>query len=212
MKKEKYLCLDLSITSTGYSIFNNLDLKKYGKICPVHNLSLFERSFIISNKLSKLFISMDKLIIEDVYLGITGVKNLISLSRLAGEIIYAWKLIKNNDPLFFKACSVRKLVGLKGNCQKVDVQLFILEHYQFISLKVLSEFKQMRDFLYQDKLLIKNLNNHTKKKKLLTKIKYQFGKLSKTVEKKTGFGNDICDSILLGLGYSKQQRIKKWEN
>lgn len=204
MKKEKYLCLDLSITSTGYSIFEDLNLKKYGKICPAHNLSLFERSFIISTKLSKLFISMDKLIIEDIYLGITGVKNLISLSRLAGGIVYAWKLVKNNDPLFFKACSVRKLVGLKGNCQKVDVQLFILEHYHLSSLKVLSEFKKMRDFMYEDKVLTKNINNHIEKKKLLAKIKYQFGKLSKTVEKKTGFGNDICDSILLGLGYSKQ--------
>ena len=206
-----YLCLDLSLKSTGYSIFNgNGILIDHHRVVPQTALSISGKIFFIASRIKKLYKQVDNLVIEDVYLGITGVVNLVKLSRLAGGIIYSWKSVHKEDPLFLSATHARKLVRLKGNCQKAEVQTFILKKYKFAGDRLINKYEYEIDELLEEKVLIRQekpltVEDKKIKKKKLSKIKYRFDKLSKLIETETGYGEDVCDSILIGLAYYEEK-------
>ena len=205
------LCLDLSLKSTGYAIFTQEGkLLDKNKICPSKDYTNPEKILFIVNNLRTSFDKAQTVVIEDVYLGITGVRNLVSLSRLAGAVIYYWMTLNMKDPIFLSATHARTVVGLKGNCQKAEVQIFILKKYKFVSPKLIYHYEVEIERLNEEKILIKQAKAITAiqkndKKKKLSKIKYQFNKLSKQIEKETGYGEDVCDSILLGNAYFKEK-------
>jgi len=204
------LCLDLSLKSTGYAIFTQEGkLLDKNKICPPKDYTNPEKILFIVNNLRTSFDKARIVVIEDVYLGITGVRNLVSLSRLAGAVIYYWMTLNMKDPIFLSATHARKVIGLKGNCQKAEVQIFILKKYKFVSPKLIYHYEAEIDRLQEEKDIITREKPITvlqkkDKKKRLGKVKYRFNKLSKEIEKETGYGEDICDSVLIGLAYSKE--------
>ena len=205
------LTLDLSLKSTGYALFDKEgNLLDNNKVCPPKDYTNPQKILFIITKLKEYYNQVSNLVIEDVYLGITGVRNLVSLSRLAGGVIYSWKVEHKPDAIFIGATHARPLVGLKGNCQKSEVQVFVLKKYKFVSPKLIYHYEVEIERLNEEKILIKQERATTDeekkiKKKKLAKVKYQFNKLSKQIEKETGYGEDVCDSILLGNAYFKEK-------
>lgn len=194
-----YICLDLSLSSTGYSIFTEEgELVRCSKYSPSLGSSVLYRICDITFNISSLLPIMSDLIIEDVFLGITGVKNLVNLSRLAGSFVWAWHMCgKRKEPIFYSAVHARKLVGIKGNSHKSEIQLFVLQHYNLISKKKI--------FQYSEE--IKGVRELKSKGELtVSKTRYRLDKISKKIELDSGYGEDVCDSIILGMAHNQVKR------
>ena len=84
-----------------------------------------------------------------------------------------------------KATSARKLIGLPGNCHKVDAQLFVMGYHKLGT-------RGQRQKL---KLEIDKVRRQYRKSR--HKIKYHLNKLSKSLEKDTGLSNDEADAVVL---------------
>lgn len=181
------LCLDLSLSSTGYAKFTvDGKLMDKGKIVPDTKLENGFKIQYIVNKIKEMYHGVDTLIIEDVFLGMNfaGIKELI---RLSGAVMYSWIMEKYKLPIFYMASQARKLAGIPPTSQKAETQIFVLDKYKFVDKIKIEEFK----------LKVKEIQTISTK----SKKKYQFEKLSKLIEIETSHGNDVCDAILLGIGH-----------
>lgn len=197
------LCLDISGKCTGTSLFdNNGTLLNYGRITPDPKLDPYHRMTYVVEEVRKLIPSADILVIEGIFLGRFGGMSAVTvfeyLAKIAGAIIYVWIIEKDNLPIIYKAVQARKLVGIKGTCQKAEVQLFILEKYKLHDQNEIDDWQLIIDGLYAEQSA-----------KEITKgqFKYRMNKLSKEIDEITGMGEDTADSILLGLAHNEE--IKK---
>ena len=187
-----YLCLDLSLKSTGYSIFTkDGKLLKKGKIVPTSDINNSLKIHFIVNKIKSLFLNVEDLIIEDVYYG-KNFNSVMWLSRLSGGVIFAWVDGKYKKPKFYKATQARFLAGISGNSHKAEVQIFVLSKYRYTTLTNIKKYKVVVDKLKKD-YKSKTIKRGT--------YKYQLDKLSKIIELETGIGEDLSDSIILGLAF-----------
>ena len=197
--------LDLSTKCTGYSCFAlNGELVAKEQIKPKSTLSTMEKIHFISEEVYKMFIrfrtspniQIERVIIEDIYLGHfrghNQVKGFATLARLSGAIaiLIAFAERKQIEDVitFRSAVQARPMVGLKGNCQKAEVQLWVLQN-----------------FTKEDTEVYEGLIEAVKAKKLAKEItqkeyKTRMNKISKLIEKETKHSEDICDAILLGYG------------
>lgn len=193
----KTIGLDLSTACTGYSIFEDKKLIKFGQIKPKTTLTTTEKIEYIVREFVKIFKEIDvsntKFIIEDIYLGTFFGKNQVlgfaNLGRISGAIMAGIFLELNKsakDIILIKAISARPLVGLKGNCQKAEVQVWVLK--KFLKKEVISYQKNINT------LINKKLNKQIKQ----PEFKKEMEKISKIIEKETGLSEDQADAILLG--------------
>lgn len=191
--------LDLSTQCTGYSYFIDNKLIKYGQIKPKTTLSTNEKIEYIIREFVKIFKNEDltncEFIIEDIFLGNFFGKSQIfgfaNLGRISGAIMASICLELNKsakDIKLIMAISARPLVGLKGNCQKAEVQSFIWK-------KVLGndneDYEAMIDAVYAQ-FIIGEIDKKEFKK--------QMEHLSKLIEEDTQLSEDQADAILLGYG------------
>ncbi len=195
----KTIGLDLSTTCTGYAIFENHKLIKYGQIKPKTTLTTNEKIEYIVKEFVKIFKQEDltnsEFIIEDIFLGhffgksqVTGFAN---LGRISGAIMASLFLELNQiaaNITLRMAVSARPLVGLKGNCQKVEVQIWVLD--KFLN-KDVSEYQGLVDAIIAKKL-VGDIDQKTFKKRM--------EEVSKLIECETGLSEDQADAILLGYG------------
>ena len=191
-----YLCLDLSLSCTGYAKFtDDGKLISKGRIIPAKDIdNLFKMHYIVKNVRPK-FKQMKQIIIEDVYYG-KNFKSVMLLARLSGAIIYSWINYKYKVPVLYNASHARKLVGeVKGNAHKAEIQIYVLRKYNFLPEKAIIKYQEKVDELKE-----------TYKNKKITKgkFKYQMNKLSKLIDTNTGIGEDQADAIILGLAYQKE--------
>ncbi len=192
-----YLCLDLSSTCTGYSKFAaDGKLLKYDRITPDENLEpLFKLHYVV-NHVKELYKDVDDLVIEGIFLGrFAGKSNVTTfeyLAKLAGAVIYTWVAEKYKLPTIYKATESRKLAGIKGTCQKAEVQLWVVSQYGFADAQDIEEWQSMIDSLSGEYLA---------KEITLNQFKYRAGKLSGIIDQETGIGEDIADSIVLGRAF-----------
>lgn len=193
----KYIGIDGSTACTGYSIFEDKKLIKFGQIKPKTTLTTTEKIEYIVREFVKIFKEIDvsntKFIIEDIYLGTFFGKNQVlgfaNLGRISGAIMAGIFLELNKsakDIILIKAISARPLVGLKGNCQKAEVQVWVLK--KFLKKEVISYQKNINT------LINKKLNKQIKQ----PEFKKEMEKISKIIEKETGLSEDQADAILLG--------------
>lgn len=198
------LALDLSLSKTGWAIFSKGELKKFGCITPDSTNDNFQKIKNIVNAVKKIISinQIDDVVIEDLYLKIyhsnfkawaVNFSMLMWLSRLCGAIAISL----DRSPMLMTASVARKSVGIKGTAHKSEIQIWALENYLLKSK--CTKYKNM----------LKNLIRDYKEKKLTKgQYKYRLNKLSLQIEKETGYGNDICDAIVLGKAFYNQ-KIKK---
>lgn len=193
--------LDLSTKCSGYSIFSTEGkLVKYGRIKPKTTLSTLGKIEYIMYEVYKLFKSLedeiDKVIIEDIYLGFfrgkNQVKGFATLGRLSGVIIAILLLItqqKVDDVIELRQANMaRPLVGIKGTCQKAEVQVWVLKNFTDIPTD------------FYENLIEASLGEKKAKEIKHAIFKKRMNKISKMIEKDTDFGEDVSDAILLGYG------------
>jgi len=190
--------LDLSTSCTGYSIFQDKKLIKYGRIKPKTTWSVLERIEFIVFELENLLSINEKLkpnliIIEDIYLGYFHGKNQVlgfaNLARLSGAVmgmLWTYFGIEVKNIILEKAIVARPKVGLKGNCQKAEVQCWVLKTY---FKKDVSDYELLIEAI-QAKKFVKDINQKEYKKRM--------NEISKIIENDTEMGEDIADAILLG--------------
>ena len=193
-----HLCLDLSFKSSGYAVFSkDGKLTKKGKIVPAKELDKSLKIHYIVGKIKSMFKGIDQIVIEDVYVG-KNPEAVIWLARLSGGVISAWVGYKYTKPKLYKATTARALAGVNGRSHKAEIQVFVLEKYKYISSAKLDVYKNA----------IKGIKELYKEGQYARgKYKYRLEKLSKQIEEETGVGEDLADSIILGIAYSKDKSL-----
>lgn len=124
----KYLGLDLSTVSTGYSVFNDSKLVEYGKIVSILTDTM-ERIMEITGRLAKIVEQHkpDVIVIEDVFYGSNYLTTKM-LNRLAGAVwhmLYESKFYineyQNQKITFAMPTDARKCFGLLPKSTKINV-------------------------------------------------------------------------------------------
>jgi Holliday junction resolvasome RuvABC endonuclease subunit len=209
-----HLCLDLSLKNTGYSIFSkNGSLLEKNSIIPAKELSNSFKIHYIVSRIEGLYNNITDLVIEDLYYG-TNFAGIRELARLSGAVVYSWVKNKYKEPNFYMASTARKLVGINGRSHKAEVQLFVLEKYKFISSDKIEKYKEEYDELIEEFPIIParkgvTVEERKKSKKNKGKLDYRLNKLSNKIWEETGIGEDIADSIVLGLAFVEDCKNEK---
>jgi Holliday junction resolvasome RuvABC endonuclease subunit len=204
-----HLSLDLSLKNTGYSIFSkNGHLVEKNSIIPAKELSnIFKIHYIVS-RIENLYEQVTDLVIEDLYYGknFAGIRE---LARLSGAVAYSWCKSKYKEPKFYMASTARCLVGINGRAHKAEVQLHVLRKFNpEINLNnYIQEFKELKDsypIVTARKGVPLSVKAESKKNK--TRLKAKLNKLSNRIYEETGVGEDIADSIILGLAFIAESK------
>ena len=151
---------------------------------------------------SSIILHDEKIIIEDIFLayfrGKNQVKGFANLGRISGAFMATIGLILERDfseIVELRLASVaRPLVGLKGNCQKAEVQVYVLKKFTDIDV---STYEGLIEAV-QAKKHIKDITHKIYKDRM--------NKISKLIEQETDFGEDISDAILLALSEIRKRR------
>lgn len=198
----KLISLDLSTARTGVSIFEDEKLISRFSITPKDkDPNFFKIKFIVDSLLPAIK-EVDDIIIEDIFLNTfaTGAQNVTGfclLARLSGAVINAWVTEKSTIPVLFKATEARKLAGIKGTCQKAEVQVFIAEKFKIATEEQLDTFKGMIE-AENGALLKEEFTKATWKKHMV--------QISTYIEGECELGEDEADSLLLALSYYEAKR------
>lgn len=166
----KILGLDIA-THTGYSVLEDGKLTNYGVIDLPQEMNLFQRLSFFENNLNQILNTHnpDYVAIEDILLGISGVKTLAYLGRLNGVAISCcYKKVQNNIELMMPSeWKANSFDGLNGTSKKIDVQISVCKHFNLIQLDVLNEITKPLNNANIDlsniQEKIKNLTQDTKK-------------------------------------------------
>lgn len=182
-----YIGLDLSLSKTGVAFIENSgSLKSHHVVKTDKNKTESERIIVIIKRLAYLLgdRSYDCCIIEDTYdrLNYEVYKK---LTRLCGAVRFWFHVKYKKEADIIKATSARKLIGLPGNCHKVDAQLFVMGYHKLGTRGQRQKLKLAIDKVRRQY----RLDRH--------KIKYHLNKLSKGLEKETGLSNDEADAVVL---------------
>ena len=202
--------LDLSTVCSGYAIFYNKDLLVYDRIKPKTTLDVNERIEYMTHEFAKVFKSIKKdfsdaemkFIIENIYLAFFRGKNQVegfaNLGRISGAIMATIFLVLGKDSSHITlrpAISARPMVGMKGNCQKAEVQSWVILNF---TDKDALDYECLIDAVYAEQF-----SGEISK----AVFKQRMGEISKIIEAETGFGEDVSDAILLGYGEVKNEKI-----
>lgn len=130
----KVLCLDQATVISGYSVFDNGVLKKYG-ILQVKNdkTPVFDRMKEMADMIENLIddYQPDYIAIENTQLQFGNVDVFRTLSQFQGVLIKMF-LDKSIGFTIVNPSEWRKVCGIKGKArieQKLNTQLFIKENY-----------------------------------------------------------------------------------
>ena len=193
------LALDLSSKCTGWSKFSkDGKLMDRGRITPDSKIDPYNKIHYVTDQVKELFGNCNECVIEDLFFG-KNFKSVKYLARLSGAIIYAWIVEKYKIPHFYMAVSARKLSGCNARSHKAEVQLYICQIYTFATKKQIVKYEE-------DILVLKS----QLQSKAITKgqFKYRMDKVSKAIDKETGIGEDVADSIVLNIAYYKDNLLK----
>lgn len=135
MQKEKIiLSLDLSLSSTGFSVLKNDEIIYYGKICTKSkdfNKSDEKRMFYISNIIQQIATEYEVkyVAIENTYTGINP-KTSTVLAKLCGFVCRGLMDYKEDILIgIYMSTSIRKGVVGVGNATKERVANYIRKYY-----------------------------------------------------------------------------------
>ena len=211
----KVLALDVSTTTTGFAVIDSkLKLIEYGQFT-IKDRTLSDTMYAlgITNKVLKLALKykLSNSIIEDVYCG-KNVKSLKTWCRVHGALGVAWYNKYKNEPKFIMAMTARRLVGIKGNAKKIEIQIAMSEQYNLTTKQCCKQYSDKFKALVKTKVteyarIEKEIKKKTEKKaaksKANGKFNYQVNKLSIQFEEKTTVSEHQADSMVLGIAYFK---------
>ncbi len=206
------LTLDLSTKCTGFAIFTkDGKLLKRGQISPDKDINIYFKIRYIVDQIKNLYTGIDELVIEDLYYGV-NVQSLLLLARLSGAVVDSWISHKFKLPTFYTASHARKLVGIKGNSHKAEIQLYVINKYKYAPKKAIEEYgcmiNQVKNLMFVEKSKkLKTEVEKNERKKILAKYKRQLGKISTLIEEETGVGEDQSDALILGLAFVEENKI-----
>lgn len=198
--------LDLSTACSGYSVFKNKELILYGSVKPKTTLDVIDRIEYMVREFKKIFEDLKKdikdeqvtFILENIYLGFFKGKNQVTgfanLGRISGAIMSVIFLVleKNAKDIILRNANVaRPMVGLKGNCQKAEVQCWVLDTFTKVDT---SDYQGLIEAVIAKKE-VSDIDQKVYRKRM--------DEISKIIEQDTGFGEDVSDAILLGRGENK---------
>ena len=117
----RYIGLDLSTVSSGYSVFENDKLIEYGAIVP-KDTDVMNRIEEVTIKIENIITAHmpDKVIIEDTFYGANYLTTKL-LNRLAGAVYYAVKTIKDVPIIFVTPTGARKVFGILPSSTKKNI-------------------------------------------------------------------------------------------
>lgn len=158
----KILGLDIA-TNSGYCILTDGKIETYGMINIPVEMNLFQRIGFFENNLSKILNdnNPDYVAIEDLIMGISGVKTLSYLARLGGVALsLCYKKVQNNIALYtpseWKASSFD---GLNGTAKKYEIQLAVCKHFNLVENDLLIEItKPLNTINDQTDIIKKNID------------------------------------------------------
>lgn len=158
------LGLDLA-TNSGYSVLKDGQLVKYGMINIPSEMNIFQRLKFFESNLKQILndTDPDEVHIEDLILGISGVKTLSYLARLNGiAISVCYDKVGDNiklyQPPIWKAHS---FPGLHGMSKKAEIQIAVIKHFKLINdndLDIIT--KPLNEFTSEDNKLQKILDEY----------------------------------------------------
>jgi hypothetical protein len=199
------IALDLSITRTGVAKFKDSgELETYFSIAPSDNLKNFHKIQFIVNELKPHFTNVDQIIVEGIFLGVFGrfpqVTGFELLARLSGAVINEWLNTKEFYPILLKATETRKYVGVKGTCQKAEVQCWVARKFGYATEDQLHTFESM---IEAEKAALQEgeMTKATWKKHMDQICKY--------IEGEIGLNEDCADAILTGLAFIEAKKQGK---
>lgn len=197
------LGLDPSLTTVGYALLTETKkLKKVGQYKVKKDIPVSRKIISITDKIISLVkeYKATDLVIEDIFYS-KNVKNLKNWARLSGAIMYAWTKLTGNDATLLMASQARPAVGIKGNAQKIEVQVKISKDYGLITDEIFYRYCGIMGNIlqqYQNNKITRN-----RYKYLMTKVSAQF-------EKETGgVSEHVADSIVLAEAYLNLNRQGK---
>jgi hypothetical protein len=209
------LALDLSTTRTGWAKYNvQGELLDMGQITPPADLHPYLKIKFVDEKLYALSMDAEFLVVEGIFLNtFAGNKHNVTgfelLARLSGVIINSWLRRSMNIPTLYKATEARPLVGLKGSCQKAEVQLWVIKNFQLDHLK---EIPELNEFIEDMEALIDAAYAEKGTKTISPAVfKSRMEKINHLIEDETDIGEDLADAILLGKAYCNGQHNKSCE-
>lgn len=137
----RILGLDIA-TNTGYCILNEGKLETYGMLNIPTEMNLLQRIGFFENNIIKLLsdYSPDYVAIEDLIMGISGVKTLSYLSRLSGVALSCcYKKVQNNIALYTPSeWKANSFDDLNGTAKKYEIQIAVCKHFKLIDENTLS--------------------------------------------------------------------------
>ena len=166
----KILGLDIA-TNSGYCILNEGNLETYGMLNIPPEMNLFQRIGFFENNIIKLLTdySPDYVAIEDLIMGISGVKTLSYLSRLSGVALSCcYKKVQNNIALYTPSeWKANSFPDLNGTAKKYEIQIAVCRHFKLIDETLLNNIIQPLSSIVDNtdsiKKKIEELSNNTKK-------------------------------------------------
>jgi len=126
---------------TGWSLLevenNNIRLREFGTISIPTTFNLSQKLNFIAIEIRKLMLKYkpDYCAIEDLILGLSGVKILVFLSRLNGVIIQAaYDTLKDNVRIYTPGeWKKNSFPNLNGTAQKWEVQYAVCKYFNLVS-------------------------------------------------------------------------------
>lgn len=203
----KILGLDIA-TKTGISLIEDGNLIKYEMLDLPVEMNLFQRLSFFENNLIKILndYNPDYVAMEDILLGISGVKTLGYLGRLSGVAISCcYKKVHNNIQLYMPSeWKANSFEGLNGISKKVEIQIAVCKHFHLIEENLLNTIIKPLDNANID---ISNIQQKIKDISLETKKYLAF--LSK---KRNGPKTDSDRKIFEIKIQENKDLIKKYKN
>ena len=203
----KIVGLDIA-TKTGISLIEDGKLIKYGMLDIPTEMNLFQRLSFFENNLIRILndYNPDYVAMEDILLGISGVKTLAYLGRLNGVAIsVCYKKLQNNIQLYMPSeWKANSFEGLNGTSKKVEIQIAVCKHFNLIEKDLLSSITKPLDNTNID---LTNVQNKIKDITLETKKFLAF-----LAKKRNGPKSDSDRKIFEIKIQENKELIKKYKD
>lgn len=158
----KILGVDIA-SNTGWALLKDGKLTKYGMLNIPPEMNMSQKLKFFETNLRKVLddTKPDEVHIEDVFLGMSGVKTLAYLARLNGVAMSVCfskvgDRIKLYQPPVWKANS---FPGLDGMAKKAEIQVAVIKHFKLIPQSELDILiKPLSEFTNEDTKIQKQLD------------------------------------------------------
>jgi Holliday junction resolvasome RuvABC endonuclease subunit len=185
--KMKILGLDISSSSTGWSLIDNDKLSDYGLIKPDSSMSVFQRLYLFGNEMKRIIerCQPDMIAAEEAIFA-RGMSTMRTLSRFSGVAIFQAYSYQKKDVKTYVPPEWKKMIGLSGFATKPEIQLCICHHFKLLEEEKIKSYKESLDKIVEEIHELKYSAKHkvADLKKELSNVEYSFKLLKKGIKAK----------------------------